>query len=71
MVDCGCGIEIEPLGPKVPTPGMVTVTPVPLLSVVDHDSVTLLLPPLKTDEGETLKKFIVGAGHGTTVTVTN
>ncbi len=68
----GAGIVTEPAGAAhVPTPGIVTVTPVPLLSVVDHDSVTFPPAPLITVEGLATNELIVGAGHGVTLTVAN
>jgi hypothetical protein len=72
VVDEGAGIVTEPVGAAhVPTPGIVTTIPVPLLSVVDQDNVTLPPAPLKTEDGFAVKKLMVGAGHGKTVTVTN
>jgi len=44
-------------------------TPVPLVSVTLHDSVTFATPPETTDEGFAVNELIVGTGQGSTVTV--
>jgi len=60
----------EPVGAdQLPTPGIVTVNPVPLDSEILHDSVTFAVPPEMTDEGFAVNELIVGAGQGSTVTV--
>lgn len=55
--------------PQLPTPGIVTVTPVPDGSVIDHDSRTVALPPIVTALGDAEKLLMVGAGHAVAVTV--
>jgi hypothetical protein len=63
-------MSTKPFGfPKVPTPGTVIVTPVPEGSLTDHDSRTVRLPPINTEEGLAVKEAIVGAGHEIAVTV--
>ena len=55
--------------PQLPTPGIVTVTPVPDGSVMDHDNRTVALPPIVTALGDAENVFMVGAGHAVAVTV--
>jgi len=60
----------DPVGDvQLPTPGIVTVSPVPELSDVTHDKVIFPPAPLKTDDGLTVNELIVGVGQAFTVTV--
>ena len=56
---------------NVPAPGMVIVTPVPEVSLMDHARRTMLLPPISTAFGVAVKDMICGAGHAATLTVMN
>ena len=56
---------------NVPTPGMVIITPVPEVSLMDHARRTMLLPPRSTAFGVAVKDMICGAGQPVTVTVAN
>lgn len=69
VVDCGCGISVKPLAGKVPIPWIVTLVPVPELSVVVQASRTDWLPPIVTADGVAVKELIVGAGQAEAVTV--
>lgn len=62
-------MSTNPLGPNVPIPAIVTVTPVPELSITDHDKRTVWVPPIVTLPGLAEKELIVGGGHGLAVTV--
>src|ERR1700682_2295522 len=61
VVDCGCEMSTKPLGlAKVPTPGILMVSPVPDGSLTDHDSLTNRFPPIKTELGFEVKELIAG-----------
>lgn len=71
VVDCGWVISTKPLAPaKVPTPEIVTLTPLPDVSLIDHARRTIWLPPIRTDDGVAVNDVMLGAGHAVTVTVT-
>ena len=55
---------------QLPTPGIVTLTPLPEGSVIDHESRTVAPPPIVTAFGEAEKLLMVGAGQALAVTVT-
>lgn len=69
---CGCVISTKVLGfVNVPAPGMVIVTPVPEVSLMDHERRTIWLPPMATEFGAAMKETICGVGHAATLTVMN
>lgn len=71
VVDWGWVMSTKPeVVKKVPTPLILTVTPVPDVSVTFHDSRTVWLPPTVTLLGFAEKELIVGGGHDVAVIVT-
>ena len=60
VVDCGWVTSTKPLATvKVPIPGLIVrVRPVPEVSVMDHASRTIWLPPITTVVGLAVNAFI-------------
>ncbi len=69
VVACGCPMSIKPLAPKVPIPAIVTLTPMPELSITVQASLTVWPPPIVTELGVAVNEFIVGDGQAVTLTV--
>ena len=72
MVDWGCVISTNPLVVKnVPTPDpILTVTPVPDVSLMFQASRIISFPPISTVDGVAVKESTCGAGQLATVIVT-
>jgi hypothetical protein len=63
-------MSTKPFGfAKVPTPGIVIVTPLPDGSLMFHESLTVALPPIQTDPGEAVNELMTGDGQALAVTV--
>jgi len=62
-------MSVKPLAGNVPIPEIVTVAPVPELSVTFHERRTVWPPPIVTLLGDAVKLFTVGAGQVDAVTV--
>lgn len=62
-------MSAKPLAPYVPIPAIVTVTPVPELSLTLQERRTVWPPPIVTAEGDAVKLFTFGAGQVDAVTV--
>ena len=62
-------MSIKPTGPKLPSPEILTLTPVPEVSVTFHDKRTVAAPPIVTLEGFATNELIVGAWQAAAVTV--
>src|SRR5258706_14303995 len=59
VVDCGCGMSVKLLAGNVPISWIVTLVPVPELSVTGQASRTDWLPPIVNAERGAVIDFIV------------